>query len=606
MRAGSKAASRASHVVQARLQRTAIWIPAGVIGLLMAPVAVTTRTFGDDATLHLWLVRQQELNIQANGRPGLFLSARPLGAFYPIFAFVGSGLYSAGGYLALALGDRPIVAYKLLFLGAFCLAYGGMTWLSREVGLRGWRSQIAGLVFVTGAYFVTDMFARGDLGELMALSAIPFLVAAVTAVMMSSRLHAGHLLGVVVAVFAFTGSHNITLVYGTIFLALLALVLLGANLLSGLARLPWRRLPAVFAVAAVGVGLNAWYLLDDLKYGLNTSVASQNRKVTFGLSEWRLLLNPLRPSDPAYRIQAHDVRVSLPLLFAAWALVIAAVMWRRIDHIGRRLILLLAGLAALYVYLIMTPKPWRSLPHFLYNIQFAIRLNAYVLLATALLVMVVLVWQVRMTDVARRTTSGALIAIAVFSVGAATWQAWVVPSTYIGEGGVGGVVRAPSNFADIVVAHRFVRPPSWYGGGDFRLTSRHATGAASTRSAIVPEADVRGSTFRGAIPVPSGPRPFSTNIAAGPQFTRITGIKPVGLSAEGFVVAVRAPGTAATGPVDITIGQAQTALLRAGALISTLSLVALALLLAWPVILWSRSRFVPVPLPGGERDPLAR
>ena len=594
IRAGSKTASRASHVVQAFLQRTAIWIPAGVIALLMAPLAVTTRTFGDDATLHLWLVRQQELNIQTSGRPGLFLSARPLGAFYPIFAFVGSGLYTVGGYLALALGDRPIVAYKLLFLGALCLAYGGMTWLSREVGLRGWRSQIPGLVFVTGAYFVTDMFARGDLGELMALSAIPFLVAAVTAVTVSSRLQARHLLGVVVAVFAFTGSHNITLVYGTIFLALLALVLLGANGFSGFARLPWSRLPALFAAATVGVGLNAWYLLDDLVYGLNTSVAQQNGKVTFGLSEWRLLLNPLRPSDPAYRIQAHDVRVSLPLLFAAWALVIAAVMWRRIDRIGHRLIVLFSGLAALYVYLIMTRKPWKSLPHFLYNIQFALRLNGYVLLATALLVMVVLVWQVRMTDAARRTTSGALIAIAVFSVGAATWQAWVVPSTYI------------SGREVLRVAHRSVRPPSWYGGGDFRLTSRRDARAAATRSAIVPEAAVRGSTFRGRIHVPSGSGPFSTNIAAGPQFTRITGIKPIGLSADGFVVAVRAPGTPATGPVDITIGQAHTTLLRAGAVISMLSLAALALLLAWPLILWSRSRFAPVPLTGSERNHLAR
>jgi hypothetical protein len=148
------------------LQRTTIWIPAGVIGLLMLPLAVTSRTFGDDWTLHLWLVRQQEMNIQANGRPGLFLSANPLGAFYPIFAFAGSGLYTVGGYLAILLGGRPILAYKLLYLGALCLAYGGMSWLSWLVGLRGWRSQMPGLVFVTGTYVVTDMFARGDLAPL--------------------------------------------------------------------------------------------------------------------------------------------------------------------------------------------------------------------------------------------------------------------------------------------------------------------------------------------------------------------------------------------------------------------------------------------------------
>ena len=114
------------------------------------------------------------------GHPGLFVSAKPLGAFYPIFAFVGSGIYSVGGYLAILLGDRPILAYKLLYLAGLCLAYGGMTWLSVQRGLRGWRSQVAGLVFVTGAYFVTDLAGRGDLGEFMALASIPFLLAAVT------------------------------------------------------------------------------------------------------------------------------------------------------------------------------------------------------------------------------------------------------------------------------------------------------------------------------------------------------------------------------------------------------------------------------------------
>ena len=90
----------------------------------MMPLVLTNRSFGHDWTLHLWAVRQQQWNIDAMRHPGLFVSAKPLGAFYPLFAFVGSGLYAVGGYLATVTG--PIVAYKLLYLGGLCLGYGGI------------------------------------------------------------------------------------------------------------------------------------------------------------------------------------------------------------------------------------------------------------------------------------------------------------------------------------------------------------------------------------------------------------------------------------------------------------------------------------------------
>jgi hypothetical protein len=557
------------------LQRTTIWIPAGIIGLLMLPLAVTSRTYGDDWTLHLWLVRQQEMNIQANGRPGLFLSARPpLGAFYPIFAFVGSGLYSVGGYLALLLGDRPIVAYKLLYLCALCLAYGGATWLSWQVGLRGWRSQMAGLVFVTGTYFVADMFARGDLGEVMALSAIPFLIAAVAAVALSNRLRAGHLLGVTLGVFVLTGSHNLTLLYGTIFLALLGLVLVGVSTPSRLARLPWLRLPALLAAGAIGIGLNAWYLLPDMKYSLHTAVALQNRQaMPRGGSPWWRLLDPFtRPSH----LFGNDVRASLPLLFALWAIAVAVFAWRGIDRVGRRLIVLLTVVGGLYTLLVVSLTPWRSLPHVLYNVQFTWRMHAYVLLATALLVMVVLVWQARADDATRRATSAVLTVIALFTVGAATWQAWSVPSTYHANN---RDLRAPRNFAQTVVADRFVQPTIWYGFNEFRLLQGPVFPFGSAHQLTLPESAVRGSKFSGLLDVRIGPLPFRTNIASGPPLVRITGIQPIGITPSGFVVARRVPGTVEKGPVDVTIGQAPTALLRNGARISRLSLDALAALL---------------------------
>jgi ABC-type sulfate transport system permease subunit len=71
---------------------------------------------------------------------------------------------------------------------------------------------------------------------------------------------------------------------------------------------------------------------------------------------------------------------------------------------------------------------------------------------------------------------------------------------------------------------------------------------------------------------------------------RITGIEPIGFSTSGVVVATRIPGTSKTGPVTVTIRQAQTTLLRAGAIVSLLSLAALAALLAWPAFASLRAR----------------
>ena len=94
----------------------------------------------------------------------------------------------------------------------------------------------------------------------------------------------------------------------------------------------------------------------------------------------------------------------------------------------------------------------------------------------------------------------------------------------------------------------------------------------------------------------AGAAAFRTNISAGEHFVRITGIKPIGITDSGFIVAERLPGTPRKGPVDVTIRQAQTGLLRAGAFISMLSLAALAALVAWPVCAWLRPRLEPVPL----------
>ena len=78
---------------------------------------VTRDGFGLDYPNHVWLVWAQGQSIGAHGFPAYFLNAPEAGGvFNPFFAFYGGTLYSAAGALSALLGDRAIVAYTLVSL----------------------------------------------------------------------------------------------------------------------------------------------------------------------------------------------------------------------------------------------------------------------------------------------------------------------------------------------------------------------------------------------------------------------------------------------------------------------------------------------------------
>jgi hypothetical protein len=575
------------------VRRTTIWIPILVIALLAMPMMVTNRSFGHDWTLHLWLVRQQQLNIESMSHPSLFMSVRNVGVFYPVFAFVGSGLYTLGGYLAIMLGDRPVLAYKLLYLAGLSLAYGGMTWLSVQLGLRNWRSQVPGLVLVTGAYFITDFAARGDLGEFIALTSIPMLIAAGRSVFTSTRTRARDLIAVVAAAFLLSGSHNITFMWGSIFIVFLAIVCLIALAPSGLRPVPWSRLAALAGSGAIGGGLNSWYLFPDLRYGFDTSIAQQSESrvpKTFLVSPG-FLLNPLRPSSHVISPYARDLRFSLPWMFALWAVVVAVLLWRNREGSSKRAFVGVFGVSLVYLALITWQGAWNALPHVLYNLQFPWRLHAYLLLATALLVLLALRWQATAAEPVKRSTTIVLVALIVFNVGAATWQVWRVRSEYVR--GPREVVTG-RRFVDQAVASRYSTPLSWNPKGEFLDVSTPLIGPEKSRVLTIPATAVHDSKFTGVLRVPDGRQPFSTNISGGPHFVTMTGIRPIGRLIDGSIVAVRATGEPPTGPIEVTIAQSDSNVLRSGVLVSMVSVVLLVALLLLALGRFLLERWFPI------------
>ena len=546
-------------------RRTAAFVPTVVIGSLVLPMVVTARSFGTDWTLHLWLVRQQQWNIEALHHPGLFVSARPLGAFNPIFAFVGSGIYSAGGYLAIVLGDRPILSYKLLYAGGLGLAYGGFTWLALQRGVRGWRAQIPGLVMVTGTYFVTDLSSRGDLGEFMAVAAIPFVTAAAYAVLRSPALRIRYVLALVVGVFVFSGSHNITLLWGSVFFVVMTLAVAGALGRSWLKTLPIRRVLVIAGAAAIGVGLNAWYLFPDLAYGFDTAIAATNRaRVPTVVQKNGFLFGLLRPEYP--------IRVTVEWTFVVWAVVFVIMHRHERDRRANRLFAAVLCVGIVFVVITGDHGAWRYLPHVLYNVQFSRRLNNYVLITTGLLVLLALE---RRGPQARRmpVAACALAVLALFAVVCANQQLWRVKSGYHVSGKAS--VFTGSSFNSTVIAARDRVPPSWYSSFDFLDVSVPHVPVTGRRELVVPLDKLHHSSFSGVLAVPDGPLPFHTNIAGGPHFVRMTGIHAVGRNPRGFVVAARDPGAPETGPIRVTIHLAHSGAIEWGRAVSIVSLLAL-------------------------------
>lgn len=445
--------------------RGALLLGPAVLLVVLSPMLVTGRGYDPDWFNHLWLVHQQHEAIGRDGLPTLFTHTDGLGTFYPQFAFYGGTLYAATGYLSWVLAGSTVWAYVASFALGLVMAYGGWWWLAGQAGLAGWRAHVPGIVHVTSAYVLTNAYARGTWPELMATSALPLVVAGAVGLARAPAWRVGPAAAWVAAVVVFTGAHNLTLAWGTVFLVLVALALAAA---WGRAALPApRRLLAVAGLGLLAVAVNAWFLLPDLAYSGRVAVDAY---VTGApqLNTLGQVLSPLRPT--AEGLSTPALHVQMPVLALAWALLAAALCVRgRWARLAAALGVLLAG----FLVLVLRDDPtleklgapgvgaWRHLPHFLTYVQFAYRLETYVTLLVCALVLVGL-----RATAGRRGLDLALAAIAVWSVALAGWQVWDVPG------------RAPQRTAVYDVAPGAL-PSTWSDPGNFQDRTRPlvATGA---------------------------------------------------------------------------------------------------------------------------------
>jgi hypothetical protein len=380
----------------------------------------------DDWMIHLWYVWHQTDWMKDHILPTYYVNY-PGGVLYPHFAFNAGPLSAVAGATSLIVGGDGLAAYIIWWILGVVAAYGGFYWLGRMAGLSRIVAQVPALVFVTSAYYVTLIYARGDWPEFVGMSSIPLLVAASISIVRAQRLTLGPTSALAVSTVLFTGSHVITLVYGTVVLlmaltALIAAVPEARRMVTRSGALRW----ACVVVPAVMV--NAWFLVPFGAYQHLTRISVSN-----GLSEFMLNLGKpvVRPAALFTLERASAIEpswqqfvVGLPVLAMAWVLItLLVVLVRRAGSSGwRRTLVVLVVLTTAVTVLMMDVGLFLALPAKAQLLQFTYRLESFVLMGVSAAMIAALVLAREITWRIAQAWRLLLVPLVAFSLIAASGQ----------------------------------------------------------------------------------------------------------------------------------------------------------------------------------------
>ncbi len=545
-------------------------IAGAVILVLSSPVLFTNRVFAVDTTNALWLGSIMRESLSHGVPPSLFINTGqvPLsGVFDPLFAFYGGSLFAVFGALIAMFGLSA--AYIVLVVLSFAAAYGGSLWIARQAGLRGLLAHVPAFAVVSSAYYLTNLYGRGDIPEFVALSVIPLLVAAAVHEVRAARSTATPTVLLAVSAFFFTGSHNLTLLWGTLIGAVSLAVLAAFVRPRGLS---WRRVSVVAGIVTLATMVNGWFLLPDVALSKTTHAESTPGILYAYFDRFSVLFYPGR-AVPPLETGSPALYVQAPIYFLVWSLVCGAWIWRsrRMPLLRRTwtaLVLLLVGVFGL----IMITPWWGWAPATLRSIQFPYRLNGYVLLFVAGLVLVSLL--AVQGDLLRRRGKGlaaalliALAPVIAISASLAVWQIWVPKSC--------SIYCVPNRSAGQTPPHE--QPSTWYARAFYADATAPVIQTRPDRQYLFDpnDVDAHGDKLAMTIDPPTGTEPFLTNIMGGPQLVSIRGgVERVGRSSGGFAVLRRtAPGN---GPVPVVIETADSPAIRIGRVVSLAGVTGLA------------------------------
>lgn len=463
----------------------------------------------------------QGLNISALHEPSIYLQST-LGAFYPYYAFYGGTFYAATGAVADVFSTS--VAVCLAYAGAIAANYLGWTWVARQAGVRGWRSQLPGMIAVTAPIAVTNLYGRGGIPEVIGTSMLPLVAAAAIALVREPRLRLRDMAAFVVGLVFLTGSHALSMVWGLALLAVLAALLVACYWPFVKERA--MRLLAVAWLAVLAGCINAWMLGPTLAFHTKTIENEPDPLSQEAFTDTHHLFSILRDAPDLYPVIHGDINAQLPVLALLWALGTALVAWRFASARSRALGIGLATALVALVALILHPALIGDLPELLRYVQFPYRILTYVDFCVVGMVTLALAWlERRERSPASDAAVAALAVIAAFNLAISVAQNFEVRSWLSGRGEATASSVAP--------------PPSWYAFIQFGDGEGPIVQPTLSEPLNVPVEEGIRDSYR--VEYPPGPAgTVQTNIDTGPYLVDVAGATPVGRSEAGQMV-VRLP-----------------------------------------------------------------
>jgi hypothetical protein len=630
-----------------RSSRSVDLLAAGVAVLVFAaPMLFTESGFEVDFTNHLWITWVGGKALFQMGHPTYFIHTYQSGVFYPIFAFYGGTIHTVTGGLGELLGGHPVASYVAVTILMVAGTYGGTLWLGRQLGLTRWLSHVPALAVITSAYYVSDLYGRGAWTEFVAISAIPPLFASALYLTRSRPWRFWPVLIFVVSTVIATGSHNITLLWGT-FLCVVALLLLWL-VLGRPTKLPYRRLAMVLGLGVTCALTNAWFLAPDIGYAkdvrahLETSLGEEGfpefrayKKPILVFDSPQVLFDPLREVPSESTVPALFVQV--PDWFLIWALAAGVLLlWRPVlertsgrGSSGRASMRAARGRVGQASRERTTaarpggradrfgrPFPPSGLTEARRKPLLRVWLGFAGLLATLLLIIMdSSFWDSVPYPFANiqfpfRLNSYVLYAVgALVLVGALAMQ--LASSHRSLDRKTKGLRIALIGVCVISVAlciwqewapnsltsHSYTRrgeaigsvntvPGSWYEAGSYNDVQAPEVAVSPNREMLINPTLIHDDRFDGWVNLPPGMAPIQTNIAGGPYLVHTSGVTPVGRSNYGFEVVRRSKD--GSGPVHVVVEPAHSFLLVLGWVMTILASAIVLVVLAWTI--WTAAR----------------
>jgi hypothetical protein len=557
-------------------------IGTSVVAALVLPILLTTRAFFGDWGNHLYLVDQQTRWLRHHGLPTYFLHSTDSGVFYPQYMFYGGSLYTVTGWLGVLLGSS--VAYRLTFVMGFSASYFGTLWAARQLGVRSLFAHAPAIVAVSGSYYLTKAYDDGGWPEFVAVSMIPLVVAATLSVARSKRVPLVSASLLVASTFLLTGSHNVTLVYGLLFLGVLTATFLVVYHHS-ITRTLVKRLSIVGALIGLSAAMNAWFLVPLIRYGDLTRVGRMNEQqfdafdhATRSFDSWRVVFNPLRSYPVLPIANAHSFYVQAPVYALIWLTGLGIFIWLR----GRRstnvtMYAALVAILGVIFTLILWQGIWDVMPNVLKIIQSRYRLQTYVNFSVVGLIIVGLLVLARESHA--RAWLLALVLATAISGGFAMWQVWS-QKTYLP---VSDLTKTGDRLPPIEYAGCPAPCPS-------AETDYRSPGTIGGALDVIHIDVRRARTGETLVRVPSG-GPYRTNIAWSPVIELTGAARIIGATPEGWAVIAQTPRSEGSpSMVQARIRPNATGPVILGRVVSAIAVITLLIWLLLVVVLRARRK----------------